>query len=122
MNIDNLIGKNVEVIISEPEQFYLVNGEGPFISTIIYAKDDYLLLKLNDKLMFKDRAIMHLSGMLRHAGCSINDLFDDKEIIMNFIPILYDKENDSLSNEDLLVNASKWREGFLIGDLRLTKK
>lgn len=116
VRIDNNMD-SVSFTISEPEEFYLSYGEGPFLAQLIQIDSEHAVLKINESLSYDGHVVDYLVASPRHEGTSIDDLAAGKDLAVNFVPISGGKDVD-LSGDVVLQKTAVWRGRHLIGNLR----
>ena len=114
---NRMAGKDVTFTVSEPEEFYLENGDGPFSAQIVEEVSGRLIIEVNAGLRYQGKYVAYLVASVRHSSDELDDLVSKEKLIVNFLPILRDQESEKIETPDILAMVSKWRQGHLVGDL-----
>jgi len=116
--IDNkLSGANLIVTVSEPEDFFFENGEGPFNGTIVSEQAELIAIKLDESLSYKKTRFTFMVASARHENTSKEDLLNKGKLFVNLVPVLNEKKNENEVGPWIFNVVRRWRGGHLIGDL-----
>jgi len=85
MNIQDLINADVEFGVSEPADFHLENGSGPYRGKINSIEDDMAIISLSSKLFYKGNPIVQIKVRPRHVGETLLDWDISKVLIVNLV-------------------------------------
>lgn len=107
----------VKFLVSEPEDFYFDNGEGPFDGVIVGYSPGVVFMKARSELRYHNKKIHYLAAVARYDGESISELKTDPHIIVNLVPLLVDGDVNDASIEDLVNLAKRFRGQHLIGEI-----
>jgi hypothetical protein len=85
MNIQNLINTNVEFGISEPDDFHIENGPGPYQGKITKTDPDSATILLDPRLFYRGTAFVIVTAHPRHVGEKLSELDPSKVILVNLV-------------------------------------
>lgn len=116
----NFVGKTAYVCVSDPWEFCTAHGPGPFVSTIVTQEgDEYLLVKLDAPIAWRDVDILMLVAATRHAGVSFARLVYGATVACDFLGLSNDEalehglENVSATDGPMLLGTIHLKGGVL---------
>jgi len=121
MNIEENIGLEIHFTVSEPEEFFFNNGEGPFNAKIVaFSKNKHYLLEVKSDLVLEGNKLVYLIISGRYKEQPVQNIKALKKIIVNYLPVILTKEEYSkLTYDQVFEKAESWRGIHLIGSVRL---
>ncbi len=116
------ISKNspVRFYVSEPEDFFFDNGEGPFDGVFIGYSKGVAFIKVISPVMKSDRAVSYLAAVARHEGEAVTQVHPESPIIVNFVPLFANELEGDFSLNNLLDSAQQYRGPHMIGEIQAT--
>jgi hypothetical protein len=115
-----LLNKPVRFSVSEPEEFYFDNGEGPFDGKVVGYSAGVMFVKVRSKLQYNNQQLRYLAVLVRYDGDSLSELKIAPRIVVNFAPLAINNGGD-VSTESLVNLAKKFRGQHFIGEIWLIK-
>lgn len=119
--METLISKDVLFSVSEPENFYFDNGEGPFEGVIVGYSPGIMLVKVRSELQFQNKQLRYLAVVVRYESESLTELRFASHIVVNIAPLLIDDDVSDVSTDELVKKARQFRGQHLIGDVWLAQ-
>jgi len=107
----------VKFLVSEPEEFYFDNGDGPFYGVIVGYSPGVMFVKARSELRYNNKKLRYLAAVARYDGESISELKGDLHLVVNLAPILIDDGVSDTSLEELVNLAKQFRGQHLIGEI-----
>jgi hypothetical protein len=117
--METLINTSVRFSISEPEDFYFNNGEGPFDGVIVGYSFEVMFVKVRSVLQYNSKQLRYFAVVMRHEGESLTRLRAASHMVVNFAPLLVDDDVGDVSIDELVNQAKQFRGQHLIGDVWL---
>jgi hypothetical protein len=113
----SLIGVNLTLTVSEPEEFFFENGDGPFSGSVISEQDELIAIKLAETLFFNKKDFLYLVASARHENALIEDLLTKGKVSVNLVPVITEPIGGGQTSSWIFTIIKHWRGGHLIGDL-----
>jgi hypothetical protein len=85
MNIQDLINTDVEFGVSEPADFYIENGPGPYRGKISKIEADSATILLTPQLFYHGSAFAKVTALPRHIGETFSELDTSKVLLANLV-------------------------------------
>ena len=117
--METAVNTAVRFSVSEPEDFYFVNGEGPFDGVIVGYSLRVMFVKVRSELQHHKRQLRYLAVVARYEGESLSDNRTNSHFIVNLVPLLVDKDASDVSTEELVNLSKRFRGQHLIGEVWL---
>jgi|SRR5713226_1994135 len=118
MATDSLIGRKINLMVSDPWRFGTEHGSGPF-ETVVQAESlTALFLKLAKPLQFEGVTWAFVAATPRHKGAEIRALLQNSKVDVNVISV----DRDAPKTDPESFGWAKYRggSGMLIGTLQLS--
>lgn len=85
MDIQNLTNRVVEFGVSEPADFYIENGPGPYQGKIIKIEADSATILLKTQLCYQGSTFAKITARPRHVGETFLGLDTSKVLLANLV-------------------------------------
>ena len=106
-----LLGRIVELVVTDPWEFGTQHGTGPFRGRVIGVADTALAIRLEKSITFAGVTFDTVVALPRLAGASFAQLLEGRKVGSNATPV-------RASDVDPFVAAEKWRAWHLIASVR----
>jgi hypothetical protein len=113
MSLQNFVGRQVVVIVSDPWDFCSQHGTGPFSMAVEGASGDELLLRLANGLTYKGVVFDRMVATARHADDRLLMIANRDGVSVNLTPV--PSLATSPQADDAFGRAARWRGWHLIG-------
>ena len=110
----------IQFSVSEPDEFYLENGDGPFEGVLVGAKSNILFLSVSSDLDFRGSGLRFLAAVPRYGG-PLPDLAGGSRVVVNLAPLKLEKKVSEVTVDELASLAGSFRSGHLIGEVWLAR-
>ncbi|MGH8548942.1 MAG: hypothetical protein ACRERU_10150 [Methylococcales bacterium] len=115
--METRINTGVRFSVSEPEDFYFDNGEGPFDGVIVGYRSGVMFVKVRSKLQYHDKKLRYLAMVVRYEGESLSGLKADSHVVFNLVPLLVNDDVRDVLIEELVNLSKQFRGQHLIGEV-----
>jgi hypothetical protein len=117
MERNSLIGINLTLTVSEPEEFFFENGAGPFVGSVVSEQNELLAIKLAEAISYNKNKFIYIVASIRHENELIENLLVKGRLSVNLVPVFGESTEGEKSASWIFNTIKRWRGGHLIGDL-----
>ena len=115
VELENLVGTRVKLMVSDPWEFGTEVGSGPFYGVVERTKESDLLLSLEKPIRFRTVGCSHMLASPRHVGTGFDRLITGTQVPASLVLI-----TKAVAEGPDPFSPERWTRGAgLIGSIRL---